>query len=86
MAKTTTLVSQLNKVEAERQAQEAAEDRELATRSVPEGKVWVRLIRPHYDANGVLHEPGVVALDPAAVPKSAKVLTKKQAAAVAKSE
>jgi len=75
MAKATTLVSQIAKTAAERQAAEASEDKAVAGRPVIPGKVWVRLIRPHLDADGRLHPPGVVALDERAVPSSAKRLS-----------
>ena len=83
MAKPTTLAAQLRRDdEAERKAQEA-ENAEYAAKDIAPGKVWVRLVRPHYDSNNVLHMPGVVALDADAVPKSATVLTAAQAAAAA---
>ncbi len=83
MAKATTLVAQLSKVEKERQELEAKEDQAIAERPIVDGKVWVRLIRPHLDANGQLHEPGIVALDPDFIPKSAKVLTRMEAVVMA---
>lgn len=79
MAKQTTLASQLSKVEKERLELEAKEDQEVSERPIIDGKVWVRLVRPHLDANGRLHEPGVVALDPDFIPKSAKVLSRMDA-------
>lgn len=83
MAKPTTLASQLSKMEAERVASEAQEDKAVVERPVIDGKVWVRLIRPHLDASGKLHEPGIAALDPDAVPSSAKVLSARAAEAAA---
>jgi len=83
MAKQTTLASQLSKVEKERIALEAQEDQEVVERPVIDGKVWVRLVRPHLDANGRLHEPGIAALEPDFIPKSAKVLSRFEAAIAA---
>lgn len=80
MAKPTSLAAQLKRDdEAEKRAQDK-EDAEVASRPSIDGKVWVRLMRPHYDSENVLHEIGVTQLDADAVPKSAKLLTKAQVA------
>lgn len=55
------------------------EDEKLSRKVTPAGKVWVRLIRPHYDAAGVYHQIGAALLDADAVPSSAKKLTKAEA-------
>jgi hypothetical protein len=84
MTKPTTLVSQLNKMEAERKINEAKEDEAFADRQIIDGKVWVRLIRPCYDSEGRLHTEGITALRPEEVPSSAKFLSKVDAQAAAK--
>ncbi len=71
MAKETSLSSQIARIHAEKSTADAQEERATLKNTPPEGKVWVRLIRPHYDANGVLHREGVAALSPDAIPKSA---------------
>ena len=77
--KPTSLAAHLKRQDdAEKIAQET-EDAEVAQRPSIKGKIWVRLLRPHYDKYGVLHEIGVVALDANAVPSSAKVLSQREA-------
>lgn len=82
----TNLVNQLKRdQEAEAIAAER-ENLEAANRPVVSGKVWVRLVRPHFDANNVLHQPGIVQLDADAVPKTAKVLTPAELVEAGKAE
>ena len=79
MAKPTSLAAQLKRDdEAEKMAQEK-EDKEVSARPAADGKVWVRLVRTHYDSNNVIHQPGITQLDADAVPSSAKVLSAVQA-------
>lgn len=80
MAKTTSLAAQINKQALEQKSAENAEDARVARQPAPPGKVWVRLIRPCYDAEGVLHPAGIAALPGNAVPKSATRLTAEAAA------
>lgn len=76
MTKQTSLAMQVARAAQQDVAEAAAEDLAVSKREVPEGKVWVRLIRGHLDRFGVMHLPGVVALDVGFVPESAKVLSK----------
>ena len=85
-SKPTSLASQLTKEDLAKRAAEAKEDAEVSSKAAPKGKVWVRLVRAHYDASGALHLPGITQLDAGAVPKSAKVLTKAEAQAEADEE
>lgn len=85
-SKPTSLAAQLTKDDLAKRAEEAKEDAKVSSLAAPKGKVWVRLVRAHYDANGVLHPPGITQLDADAVPKSAKVLTKSEAQAEADEE
>lgn len=79
MAKPTSLAAQLKRDdEAERLAQDK-EDLALQGKVAAPGKVWVRLSRPHYDSENVLHLAGITQLDAEAVPKSAKILSKAEA-------
>ena len=81
MTKPTSLAAQLKRDdEAAKKAQEE-ENAAFAAKEPEKGKVWVRLVRPHYDANNVLHLPGIVALNPDAIPSSAVRLTAAQVAA-----
>ncbi len=65
----------------------AAEDAKMADAPVPEGKVWVRLVNAHYDRYGVYHQPNSIAqLDADAVPRTAKVLTEREAEAELEAE
>ena len=75
-SKPTSLAAQLTKEDLAKRAAEAKEDAEVSSKPAPKGKVWVRLVRAHYDASGTLHLPGITQLDAEAVPKTAKVLTK----------
>lgn len=86
MAKPTSLAQQLRRDDEAQKKAQAAEDAEYAAKEAADGKVWVRLTRAHYDANNVLHSPGIVQLDADAVPKSAIVLTAAQAAAAKDAE
>lgn len=81
MAKPTSLAAQLKRDDEAEKLAQAKEDLEVAQKPAAEGKVWVRLMRDHYDANNVLHLAGLAELDADAVPKSAKVLTPAQAEA-----
>lgn len=78
MAKPTSLASQLKRQDDATNLAAAKEDGEVVSRPAPKGKVWVRLIRPHYDSEGVLHMPGIASLDKGAVPESAKQLSKSE--------
>lgn len=86
MAKPTSLAAQLKRDDEAAKIAEAKEDAAVAVKPVAEGKVWARLVRPHYDSEGVLHQPGIVQLDADKVPKTAKVLSKEQAVAELKAE
>lgn len=81
MAKPTSLAAQLTRQDQEANRAFAKEDLEAAERPAPKGKVWVRLIRPHYDSDNILHMPGIVSLDEGFVPASAKRLSKVEEAA-----
>jgi hypothetical protein len=81
MAKPTSLAAQLTRQDQEANRVSAKEDVEAAERPAPKGKVWVRLIRPHYDSEGILHMPGIVSLNEGFVPESAKRLIKADQAA-----
>lgn len=74
--KPTSLAAHVAKTEAAKASAEDKEDVKLARKPAPSGKVWVRLIRPHYDAEGVYHDVGPALLNADAVPSSAKILTK----------
>ena len=80
--KPTSLTALAAKQAAERRVEAEKEDAKASRRSAPPGKVWVRLIRPHYDSEGILHRAGVTLLPEGAIPSSAKVLTAKQAPAL----
>lgn len=86
MAKPTSLAAQLKRDDEAAKIAEAKEDAAIAAKPAAEGKVWVRLVRPHYDSEGVLHAAGVVQLDADKVPKTAKVLSKEQAVAELKAD
>lgn len=77
-SKPTSLAAQLTKDDLAKKAAEAKEDAEVSSKVAAKGKVWVRLVRPHYASDGTVHMPGITQLDADAVPKSAKVLTPKQ--------
>jgi hypothetical protein len=74
MSKPTSLAAQIAKTANDEAAAQLREDLETAFKPAPAGKVWVRLIRHHLDRNGVMHAPGIVALDEGFVPGSAKRL------------
>ena len=77
--KPTSLAAQLKRDdEAEKLAQDK-EDQAVRQQPTEDGKVWVRLVRPHYNSEGFLMLPGVCQVDADAVPSSAKVLTQTQA-------
>jgi hypothetical protein len=80
MAKPTSLASQLKRDDEAEKIAQGKEDLEMAAHPASEGKVWVRLIRSHYDAENILHLPGITELNADAVPASAKRLTAVQAA------
>ena len=62
MSKPTSLAAQLKRDdEAEKMAQEK-EDKEVSQKPAAAGKVWVRLVRDHYDSNNVLHLAGLAEL------------------------
>lgn len=75
MAKPTSLSAQVQRGALEKQSAEDKEDAKLQHVPAPDGKVWVRLIRPCYDSNNVLHREGIAALYPDQVPASAKRLS-----------
>ena len=74
MSKQTSLTAQINQVAGKDAAAQLKEDIDTAFKTPPPGKVWVRLIRMHYDRFGVMHMPGIVALDEGFIPDSAKRL------------
>lgn len=73
--KPTSMAAMVAKQAADSQRQDDKADEKLARKAPPRGKVWVRLVRPFYDADGVYHPAGPTLLDKGAVPSSAKVLT-----------
>lgn len=75
MAKPTSLASQLKRDDEAAKLVQDKEDLAIAGKAAAPGKVWVRLLRHHYDSNNVLHAPGIVELDEGSVPQSARVLT-----------
>lgn len=77
--KPTSLAAQLARDDAAQKIVEAKEDLDTAQLPTPDGKIWVRLERPCYDASGVYHQIGLALLDADAVPPSAKKLTKADA-------
>lgn len=85
--KPTSLAAQLAANAAKDALAASREDAKMAELETEEGKVWVRLQAAHYDKYGVYHQPGSNALlDSDAIPKTAKVLTKKQAEEAAAEE
>lgn len=76
--KPTSLAAHVAKTEAAKAAAEDQEDAKLVRKAAPKGKVWVRLIRPHYDAEGIYHDVGPALLVEGKVPSSAKILTKER--------
>ena len=74
MSKQTSLAAQIARVAGEDAAAQLKEDIDTAFKTPPPGKVWVRLLRMHYDRFGVMHMPGIVALDEGFIPDSAKRL------------
>jgi hypothetical protein len=87
MANQTTVGAQMAKVEKDRLAAQDVEDAAALAAPAPVGKVWVRLVRPHLDADGVWHDAGVASLNANAIPKSAIRLSKaEETAAEAPSE
>lgn len=75
MANKPTSLASLVAKQADDAAKAAeAEDATFVARKAPKGKVWVRLIRPHYDAEGFHHDIGIALLNEGAVPSSAKRL------------
>lgn len=81
MAKPTSLASQLKRDDEAAKLARDKEDIAAAGQAATPGKVWVRLERPHYDADNVLHMPGITQLFADAVPRSAKVLSAVEAEA-----
>ena len=77
--KQTSLASTVARQEAAARKKDEKEDEQIAARAAPAGKTWVRLIRPHYDAEGTYHEVGPALLDSDAIPSSAKVLSRADA-------
>lgn len=79
-AKPTSVAAIIAKQTAAKNLENEQEDKKLSKKSVPEGHVWVRLRRAHYDANGTYHPIGAALLREGAIPSSAKRLTSKEAA------
>lgn len=77
--KLTSLAAQLKRDDEAEKLAQAREDKEVSQRPTEDGKVWVRLVRPHYNSEGFLLLPGVCQVDVGAIPSSAKVLTQAQA-------
>lgn len=75
MAKQTSLAARLSREAEDTARANEKENARVALQPAERGKVWVRLIRAHYDGNGKLHPAGITQLSANAVPKSAKVLT-----------
>jgi len=75
MAKPTSLAAQIAQQDAKAAASADKQDAELRLKPVPPGKVWVRLVRPYYDADNVMYPAGLALLDEAQAPKSAKRIT-----------
>jgi hypothetical protein len=85
--KPTSLAAQLASNAAKDALASAKEDAKIAELETEDGKVWVRLQGAHYDKYGTYHQAGTTALlDADAIPKSAKVLTKQEAAEVEAAE
>lgn len=80
--KQTSLASHIARQEADARRKDDKEDERLSARATPAGKTWVRLIRPHYDAEGVYHQVGAALLNSDAIPSSAKILSKAAVAAI----
>jgi hypothetical protein len=80
--KPTSLAAQIAENAKKDQLAAAKEDARFAGMVTEDGRVWVRLLSAHYSADGNYYDAGSVALlDATQVPKSAKVLTPKEAAA-----
>lgn len=85
--KPTSLASQLAENARKDEIAAAKEDARFAGMVTEDGRVWVRLVNSHYSSDGQYYDAGSVALlDATQVPKSAKVLTPKEAAAEAEVE
>lgn len=77
--KPTSMAAMVAKQEEDQRKAALEEDAKLARQQPPEGKVWVRLARPHYDRNGIHHDVGPALLDEGFIPSTAKKLTVAQA-------
>lgn len=80
--KPTSVASIVAKQAAEKRNENEKEDVKLSRKAVPEGKVWVRLRRAHYDSEGIYHPVGTALLNEDAIPSTAKRLTTEAAAAL----
>lgn len=74
--KPTSMASMVAKQAAASAKADDQEDEKISRKRTPEGKTWVRLIRPHYDAEGYYHSVGPALLNSDAIPSSAKVLSR----------
>jgi len=86
MAKPTSLAAHLKRDDEATKLAAEKEDKAILGTPAEPGKVWVRLLRPHYDVNNVLHLPGVVQLEAGLVPQSARILSQAEAAVEAEDE
>lgn len=78
--KPTSVASIVAKQAAEKRNENEKEDKKLSKKAVPEGFVWVRLRRPHYDSAGVYHTIGPALLQEDKIPSTAKRLTTEETA------
>ena len=74
-AKPTSMAAMVAKQAADESRKNDTEDKELARQKIPFGKSRVRLVRPHYDAEGFYHPIGIALLNADSVPSSAKVIS-----------
>ena len=73
--KPTSMAAMVAKQAADESRKNDTEDKELARQKIPFGKSRVRLVRPHYDAEGFYHPIGIALLNADAVPASAKIIS-----------
>lgn len=74
----TSLARRASEEDKKRRLAEAQEDAIASQNVAEDGKVWVRLVRPHYDRDGVFHPEGLAQVYADEIPSSAKVLTKEE--------
>ena len=80
VTKPTSLASTIAQNAAKDVLANAKEDARTAQLDTEDGKVWVRLQNAHYSSDGHYYDAGSLALlDAEQLPKTAKVLTKRQA-------